>query len=325
MKFYKAVAFGLVVSALLSGCGKNVNIVTDTERDKMGNSTSNISNLGSVCSDDTNLYYQKADDGYNLYSSTLDGKNEKELNDAETYFINAYGDSLYYADAADGFSIYSMKKDGSDKKRIIEAPAYYVNVYNDKIYYVDFDNNQKIYSANLDGSDIKEICSDTSFYMNVYGNCIYYINLTDGAKIYSVNIDGSGRRLLVDDYCGYLAVYNDCIYYTLPLTEEAKSKQENSTVNENTVIGDDAIYRYSLIDGTIEKKVSEKCTDINVYNDRIYYRDIDKKCIYSCDLEGQDTRVEVKDDGVCINIAADRIFYVVKTKDGTAQLKSKEL
>lgn len=312
MKFYKTIALFATVMALLTGCGNNVSIVTDNEVSNLGNSNGNTNNLGSICADDTSLYYQKSDDNLNLYKSDLNGNNETELNNAVTYFINCYGDKLYYADGDDDFNIYSMNKDGSDKKKIIEAPAYYITIYKDKIYYVDFDNNYKLYSADLNGENITEVCSDSVFYSTVYSNKIYYINLSDGAKIYSMNIDGTERKMLVDGYCGYLTVYNDCIYYTLPLNEQTKK-------------GDDAIYRYSLLDGTSEKMIDAKCSDLNIYNERMYYRDMDKKSICSATLDGEDIRTEVNEEGVYINIADDTMFYLIKHEDLTTELKSKEL
>ncbi len=311
MKYSRTIALILASAMILTGCSKTY-APTDSELLNLSNSNGNINNLGSICADDECIYYQKTDDNFNLYKSDLNGNNESEINDAETYFINIYNDKIYYADAADGFSIYSANKDGSDKKRIIEAPAYYVNVYKDKIYYVDFDNNHKIYSADLDGSNITEIVSDSAYYVTVYSDVIYYVNLSDDANIYSINTDGTERKCIVDDYCGYINLYNDCIYYTLPLNEQTKK-------------GDDSIYRYSLLDGTSELILNTRATDLNVYNDRIYYRDMDKKEICSCNMDGEDIKTEASDDGIYINIANDKMLYVVKNKDGKAELKSKEI
>lgn len=312
MKFYKAIAVLMAAAALFTGCSSNSATVSDAEYSDLGNSNGNINNLGSICADDTSLYYQKADDNYKLYKSDLDGDNETALNSCVTYFINCYGDKIYYANGDDEFSIYVMNKDGSDNKKIITAPAYYVTLYNDKIYYVDFDQDYKLYSADLNGENITEVTSDRVFYPAIYADKLFYVNLTDGAKIYTADPDGSDKKLLVDAYCGYLTMYNDCIFYTMPS-------------NEQTETGDDALYRYSLLDGTSEKMIDAKCADINIYNNRIYYRDMEKKTICSSDLDGDDIRTEVAEEGTYINITNDIMFYIVKGEDGNTELKSKEL
>lgn len=311
MKPYKIISVVLASAMLFTGCSFN-KVGTNNNQSLMGNSNGNINNLGSICADDNNLYYQETKDGYNLYKSDLDGNNPVELNNAETYFINCYNNKLYYADASQNYNIFSMDTNGENKKNIIKAAAYYVTVYKDKIYYVDFDNNQNIYSANLDGSNVQKLGDDTAFYLTVYNDTIYYVNLSDGAKIYTMHTNGENKTCIVDTYSGYINCYNDYMYFTMP-----KDTQSNT--------GDDTLYKYNLNDGKYEQVLNRPCSDINVYNDRIYYRDIEQKKIFSCDLDGQDIKVEAEEDGVFINIVNDKMVYLVKTSQTESELRSKEI
>lgn len=312
MKFNKFIAFGLAAALLLSGCGNTVTEDNGDEDNFRGNSIGNINNLGSLCYDGEYIYYQKADENYHLYKSKVNGGDETALNDATTYFINSYKDKIYYSDGDDNFAVYSMNKDGSDKKKIIDAPANYLTVYKDNIYYADVDQNSQIFKADLDGKNITNLSTNPASYVTCYGNKVYYINLGDNQKIYSVDTDGSNNECVVEESAAFPTISNDVLYYTIPRT--------NSNTKAN-----DYIYAYSLTDETSELILDRNASELNVYNGKIYFKDINKKKICNYDIETGEVVNLVDEDGMWLNIAGNNLFYVVTDKDNNKQLKSKEL
>lgn len=306
MKLKSLLAVG-IMAAILCGCG---NSSTESER-ILGNSNGNINNLGSLCADDENYYFMNGEDDKKLYKEPIGGGEATKLNDVESYFINNYNDKIYYCSAADDFHIYSMNEDGSDNKMIVDQAAYYVTIYNDSIFYTNYDDSQHIYKASLDGSTNEKICDDTAFFVTAYNDKIYYINYNDNAKVYSVNLDGSERTCVVDNYCGFINLYKDNIYYT-------------TVLNPETGEGDDSIHRFSLIDGTDEQVLAVSAENINVYNDRIYFTSLGDEKVFSCNMEGQDIKEELSENGLYVNVAGNRMIYVLS--DGTnVSINTKEL
>ncbi len=301
MKAFKGVMLGAVMLMLLSGCGAKEETAAD-----MGNTDGNISNLGSVCCKDGVTYYQNSDDGFSIYKD--DGKGEPvKLNSGTSYFINVMGDYVYYVHEDSDFHIYRMKLDGSENTEIIPQTAYYMTVYGDKIYYADYGDGQNLYRADLDGKNAEKIVQATCYYPIIAENMLYYVDYSRDGKIVRANLDGTSPEVIDEDnpvVAAYLNYDKGKLYYTNAVTDINKgSGYENN------------IMCYDLVKQSLSTVIESPCADLNVYNDRIYYSDLEKNCVYSCKLDGTDIRQEYDKNGIFLNTGGNKLYCFVKEQN----------
>lgn len=293
---------------LLSGCGAK-----DETADDMGNTDGNISNLGSVCYKDGVTYYQNSDDGFSIYKD--DGKSEPvKLNSGASYFINVMGDYVYYVLEDSDFHIYRMKLDGSENTDIVKQSAYYMTVYGDKIYYVDYGDSQNIYRADLDGKNAEKIVQSTCYYPIIAEGMLYYVDYSRDGKIVRANLDGTSPEVIDEDnpiVAAYLNYDKGKLYYTNAVTDINKgSGYENS------------LMCYDLVKMSLSTVIEDPCADVNVYNGRIYYSNLEKNCVCSCKLDGSDIRQEYDKNGIFLNTADSKLYCYVKPKDEDAFIET---
>lgn len=311
MIFFKRAVVCFAALMLLSGCAAKDELSAD-----MGNTDGNISNLGSVCFKDGVTYYQNSDDGFSIYRD--DGKGEPlKLNSGTSYFINVVGDYVYYIHEDSDFHIFRMKTDGSENSEIIAQTAYYMTVYGDKIYYADYGDGQNLYRADLDGKNAEKIVQATCYYPIIAENMIYYVDYSQDGKIVRANLDGSSPEVIDEEnpiVAAYLNYDKGKLYYTNAVTEiNQGSGYENS------------LMCYDLAKQSLTTVIEDQCADVNVYNDRIYYSDLDKNCVYSCKLDGSDIRQEYDKNGIFLNTADNRLYCFVKPQNGDAFIETVDI
>ncbi len=307
MKFYKLSAVLLILTLAATGCSK----ASNTASADIGNTDGNITNLGSACEKDGNLYYQDSKD-YSVYKAAKDGEAVK-LNSDPSYFINVMGDNIYYVNENDSFKVYSMKTDGSENKKIIDYTAYYMTVYKDSIYFVNYSDNQTIYKANIDGSDCKKIINSICYYPVIAEDKLYYIDYANNNSVVETDLEGENKHTLDDShYAAYLNYDNGALYYT-------------NAIAQNNKDGDDFLYKTDISSGKTDAVLSVPCADINIADGKIYYKNLKDSKMYSCDIDGKNTKEISEDDGVYINVADNKIFYLIKDEEGNLIVKNKEL
>ncbi len=304
MKLRKILAIALAGCMMLTGCGSS----GENLLENIGNTSGNISNLGSVCQRDDTVYYQNYEDNFSIYKSVNGGEGEK-LNDGTSYFINVVDDYVYYVHEDDDFHVFRMKTDGSENTEIIDQAAYYMTVFDDKVYFVNYDDDQAIYSANTDGSELTKIIDSICYYA-IIGNdgLLYYVDYSNGGKVTRANVDGSNQKVLdeVNDItAAYLNYYNGKLYYTN--ATNATSGATAEYVN--------FIFSYNIETGGVSTVVEAPCADVNVYNERIYYSSLEDNMVYSCDLDGNDIQLVYDNNGIFLNAAGDYLYCYVKLQD----------
>lgn len=303
MKLKKLMAIAVLGLITLSGCGNKGEVLPEN----MGNTDGNITNIGSVCQRGDTVYYQNDEDNFSIYKS-VKGKEGVKLNDGTSYFINAVGDYVYYVHEDSDFHVFRMKTDGSENTEIIKQAAYYMTVYNDKIYYVNYDDNQAIYRANTDGSENEKIVEAQCYYPIIAENSLFYVDYSNDGRIVRAELDGSSPKVLDDKNpitAAYLNYDNGKLYYTNATKETSDSK----TAYANYILS------YDLTSGAVSTVVEEPCADVNVYGGRIYYSALNTSKVYSCDLDGEDVKLEYDSNGIFLNTTSDDLYCYVKLQN----------
>ncbi len=307
MKYFKLTAVMLILLIAVSGCSKG----SDTASAEFGNTDGNITNLGSACEKDGSLYYQDSND-YSVYKETEGGEPVK-LNSDPSYFINVIGDYVYYVNENDSFKVYRMKTDGSENEKIIDYTAYYMTVYKDSIYFVNYSDSQTIYKAALDGSNCHKIVNSICYYPVVAEDKLYYIDYADNNSIVETDLEGEGKRTVDDKYYAAYLNYDDgALYYTNAIAQNHKD-------------GDDFLYKTDISSGKTDVVVNVPCADVNIADGKIYYKNLKDSKMYCCNINGKDTKEISDEDGVYINIAGNKVFYLIKDEEGNLIVKNKDL
>ena len=313
MKLRKLLAPILICSFLIA-CNKTA-AVNEVDLSLYGNTNGNITNWASVCEKDSKLYFQNTDDEFSIYSSDIDGNNTQKLNSAPSYFINVFNDYIFYVNENDDFKLYRMNLDGSDDKKLIDNKCYNVTVYNDYIYYSNYDDNQRLYKASIDGSTNVKLIDTLAFYPIVGDDKLFYVDGTKDYKIYQADLDGNNIEEVqtnVEVSGAYLNYANNAIYYTNPKTDTNES-------------GNEFLYKTDLNNGNTTTVIEAMCADINIYNNTIYYNNLNDKKIYSCDLLGKNKKELSAEGGVFINVTSKNLYYIIMDENSNPVLKKIEL
>lgn len=307
MKFLKTTAALTILLLALTGCSRGSNIAPAD----FGNTDGNITNLGGACEKDGSVYYQDSKD-YSLYKVS-EGSEPVKLNSDPSYFINVMGDYVYYVNENDSFHVYRMKTDGSENQKIIDYTAYYMTVYKDSIYFVNYSDNQNIYKADIDGGNCHKIVNSICYYPVIAEDKLYYIDYANDNSVVETDLEGENKHTISDSYYAAYLNYDDgALYYT-------------NAIAQNNKDGDDFLYRTDIASGKTTAVISIPCADINIAEGRIYYKNLKDEKIYSCNTDGKDTK-EISDaNGVYINIANNKIYYLVRDDENNLVVNSEDL
>lgn len=305
MKLKKLIVIAVLGLITLSGCGNKGEILPEN----MGNTDGNITNIGSVCQRGDTIYYQNDEDNFSIYKS-VKGKEGIKLNDGTSYFINVVGDYVYYVYENSDFHIYRMKTDGSENTEIIKQKAYYMTVYDNSIYYVDYDDNQAIYRANTDGSSTEKIVDAQCYYPIIAEDTLFYVDYSNGGKVTKANLDGTSQEVLdkVNNItAAYLNYYEGKLYYANAVTSSNSNKVGKGYENY--------IMCFDLASGTTSTVVEAPCADVNVYDGKVYYSSLRDNKVYSCNLDGKDTKLVYDNNGIFLNVTKDDLYCYVKLEN----------
>jgi hypothetical protein len=313
-KILAVAASGILCVGLLAGCSKS-NVPSG-----VGNTSGNITNLGGQCEVDGRVYYQSTD-GYKLCSSNSDGSDEKQLNDAESYFINVLNGYIYYCDATDGnYYIHRMKTDGTEDTVLVESACYNLTATDKGLFYTNYDDGQSVYRAELDGSNPEKIIKDVCYWLSVYDGKLYYVNASDGYLVYSAELDGTNKSIITKKSAAYINVVDGYVYYTNNPAPKDNSEDEDDS--SQTSEGDCCIYRVNIETGKNERLNKKPCGDINVVGNKIYYSEwtSGNNTIGVLDLSNDEDKTLVEVSGAYINVTSNTLSYISKDDSGNLVL-----
>ncbi|MCQ2519386.1 MAG: DUF5050 domain-containing protein [Lachnospiraceae bacterium] len=247
--------------------------VIHVDTDKRGNSVGNLINSGFTCPSDNGFVF------YNRYMMSV-GEYSRE-NDFSEYIypsnlfsINVYDGFLYGISYVNGTDTVIIKQNLKNKEcEILRENAYEISIVNDVLYFTD--ESWKLYSRPLDSSEETCIIPDKSYQPCVYKDKVYYINGADGNKIYECDLTGDYFKKLSEDNVSNLIVYKDYIYFS---------------VNTD---GIGSIRRIAIEDGTEEKLADVNAGCINIYEDKLYFTDInDLQYINYIDINNKELNLQ---------------------------------
>jgi hypothetical protein len=157
---------------------RTISISTDDMVEKTYNTSGNIINGGSVCSNGDYDYVSF----YNLgtYKIKHESSEKVKVSGNPISFINLIGDWIYF-------------------------------VYSDK-YPVESDRS-RLYKMKTNGTSSTKITSDKVIYASIVDDWIYYINKSDYGRPYKIRLDGKGRQKISDDSVSSLMVSNGWIFF----------------------------------------------------------------------------------------------------------------
>ena len=312
IKLFLATILGCV---MLSGCESKVESKLQGE---IGNNDGNITNIGSVCQKGDTIYYQNFEDKFSIYKSVNGGEGQK-LNSGTSYFINVVGDYVYYVHEDSDFHIYKMKTDGSENTEIVDKSAYYMTVYNDYIYFVNYDDNQALYKVKTDGSELKKLVDTICYYPIVADDgYIYYIDYKNGGKVTRITPNGDLMEVMDDKNpitAAYLNYNDGKLYYTNAVTESEGSKADYQNF----------LFCYDIEKKTTSTVIESPCADINIYDGRIYYNNLEDSKVYSCNLKGEDKKLICDENGMFINLTDESLYCYIKELNKEPYIKKVDL
>ncbi|HEX2945899.1 MAG TPA: DUF5050 domain-containing protein [Clostridia bacterium] len=244
------------------------------------------------------IYYS---DDQGIYSSNLDGKEEKKLCADDPTSMVLSGEWIYFTTSQ---CVYKIKTDGSFRQKISDNFARELYIDGDQIYYTNCDDGNKGYKMKTDGSESRLFINHVTWDMKVSGDNIYFRNGDDGYSLYRVKKDGSGLTKLNNINSCNLNVGADRIaFYGLDADNNAILCSMNK-------------------DGSNMKMLGEKTHFVNVSGDWIYYEDEkDGRKPYRIRFDGSG-RMKLSNDTVqlYLSICGDWVYYYVRSKDDKLDL-----
>ena len=196
--------------------------------------------------------------------------------------------------ASNKFGIFAQKKDGSIK--LAEGIGSQLNVADGFLYYLSYPNGI-LYKVPLDASKTPvKLSEDKMLFLLVAGDRIYY-TLDSNAALYVTTIDGSGKKLVSDGKCYDLGGYGNLVYYT-----DIKSKS------------------FCMINTFTGKVASIPMSGrgfVQIIGERVYYQnEADGKKLYSCKLDGTDSRMIYDKAITGLNAAGEAVYFADNSGSG---------
>ena len=258
------------------------------QRSDMGNSNSNLFNMGYVANDDQNIYFCALTEGNSgIYKADLDGSNKTLLCNEHGFYINIIDNWIYFVNSIDN-KIYRMDKEGGNKLKISDIEATSLLAYKNKLYvigvYEPYGCN--LFVMNLDGTEEINICEEYVGDISIYNNRIYYTYITEDNEGYlcSMDIDGNNKETLLDDSPIRFFPTEKNIYYII--TQE-KKKMDMSLILANSEVFDEkngdlyftsidllgrtSFKRYNAVTDDLKVITNKKCEYVNLMGNKILY------------------------------------------------------
>lgn len=270
---------------------------------ELGNTPGNILN-GGFAAENENFYFWATLGEDKIYKSNKDFSENQEIFEGKfgAAEINVADGYIYFTDGIPGY-LRKMTINGKKGKLLTLCHVENIIVSGKRIYYKTFKkeyDKEKVYSCDLNGKNRICIAKNVSQFL-VDGKTIYYTRRDDKNSLWSMDILGRNNRKLNSEYTINPVFDDKYIYYTV--AESFNIFRMDKETLQAECIND------------------ERCTDINLHGDWIYYgknRYLGPFCRMSKD--GKIKEILLNAPIAEINVAGDFVFYRLLEK-GTGRYR----
>lgn len=264
-----AIAILVMVGTLL----KKSKIIPNNEPGTIGNTAGNLYNNGLFCEYNGTVFFSNIYDNGNLYAMDPGQTNLRRITLGNISYINAAGSNLYYYATSTGnqsglgymrnaHGIYRCDFNGKNNLMLAGALSDGVLLVDSDIYYTSFSENENLGNADVTVRriDINGLKDDPLFVEHivlgsVYAEQIYYAGVTLDHNLHTFNtLQYISEEAL--DIPMYLPIISGSYIYYLDLRDDYHLKA------------------YSMSDGSVQTIVNERIDTYNVYNNIIYYQNV---------------------------------------------------
>lgn len=311
------IALILIALGLLKYFIQKMDKVPENDPNLVGNSSGNIYNGGYYAEADGTVFFSNPYDGGSLYSMSPREENIKKVAGGNISFINIAGNFVYYYSATsgeqnglgyvrngrgfyrtslDGRKTYSLAKTETDSMLLVGNHLYYTAFEEDPV-----NKDQAIvtvHSVTTANEDDHQIIGEHVKLGGYDNGSLYYSGINSDHNLYSYNTGTKSVSTVFDQYV-YLPIISSGYVYYLDLTDEYKLK------------------RYSLYDGNIETIVNERVDTYNLYENVIYYQNVDPDNYALKRVNTDGTGLEIVKEGVYrnINITSNYVYFTKFNND----------
>lgn len=215
------------------------------------------------------------------------------------------------------------KSDPSNIKKVADGSISNISVMSDAMYFIDKDNHlSKIEFSGNNRDLVRKVAIETNYtYAVVVGDWIYYTD--SGFKLHKIRPDGSKVSSLSEGQFKKIQAVEDMIYgingsgNIVYIDAEGENEKTTDLKAKEFVIydkdwiyylDDEGIYRAETENFAKEKISNAKASNINIYEDTIYYFDKDAKKVFSMDLEGTNVKEVVEFNANAIFVTETSLF-----------------
>ena len=285
----------LALLLLFTSCAEKSQVVS---AGALGNTPGNIANGGCVAENENFFFWATLGED-KIYKSTKDFSENQEIFEGKfgATEINVADGYIYFTDGVRGY----LRKKAIDRKNgklLTLCHVENVIVSGERIYYKTFKpeyDEEKVYSCDLNGRNRSYLAKNVSQFC-IDGETIYYTRRDDKNSLWSMDILGENSRKLNSEYTINPVFDDKYIYYIV-------DKSFN-------------IFRMDKETLQAECINDERCADMNLYGDWIYYsknRYLGPLCRMSKD--GKVKEVLLDAPTAEINVVGDFVFYRLLEKD----------
>ncbi len=219
--------------------------VVPAVNNKMGNTNSNITNLGLASISREWIYYRNYSRNGSLYKMKTDGTEKLQVCSDSVFYINVASDWIYYKNDSDGGKIYRIRTDGTGREKLNDDESEYLNIAGNEIFYRNVSDGGKLYKMTLDNKKAVAMNEEDSSFINVQDGWVYYIH---NNNIFKIRTNLKGKVKAIDaNGCKMIVVEGNVIYW-----------------HETSNYGTKKIYAYNI--DTSEAFQIDHTDDHSIYN-----------------------------------------------------------
>ena len=278
-------------------------LMLNNKNSKVGNSPSNIANMGFAVEAEGYTFYNKYENG--IYKTKGDSQEEVRIGDDNIgYSLNVSNGYLYYLalNTDDNYkvNIVKIKTDGSEKEilKTIVTSSTKMYLIDDNIYYRNDENGEnKVYKIDINGKNEAVVVNKYVSNFQVDDENIYYSD--NDLKLYKMNLKNSEEKEVSDKITTrYFQVIDKWIYFI----DDSQNRLSKIKIDGKEIL-------------VISDKINSEIFSIK--DDKIYYLDSNSHKICRMKTDGTDIK-ELVDLGTSqitrINIAQNNIYYLGSRK-----------
>lgn len=293
-----SIIIGIILIAIIA-----IIIFVCNRKTKIGNTNTNLNNLGFATQNNGWVYYLGFDEGQSDGIYKLKGNKNKKIIDDYALYLNESDKNIYYLDSEE--NIVKIKTNGEDKETVIEdVDIEKFIIVDDWIYYFD---EAKLCKIRTNGKEKQIILEKSIENYEFNKDCIYYSYKDNGKYIIAkIKTNGEDNIKISENTGATFFIKGNYIYYIYENYYEENNEYKNELWK-------------TKINGKNKEKIadlSEKMyiNSVNFNGNEIYYLKKDeetKLAIYKINLkEGKETKVvDVNGYVTYLNIIDNWIYY----------------